>query len=138
MAGCGDSGPKIVPASGIVLIDGQPLTYGHIQVLPDGWRPASAKIGPDGRFTLTTTVTGDGCAMGTHPVAILASESITPENTKWHAPKHYADAKTSTLTVTINGPTTDLKVELSSGGKGSVDKTGRERGTENDGFQFSK
>ena len=41
LAGCGDGGPKIVPVSGIVLIDGQPLTYGHVQVIPEGWRPAS-------------------------------------------------------------------------------------------------
>jgi predicted small lipoprotein YifL len=29
LTGCGEGGPKIVPVSGIVLIDGQPLTYGH-------------------------------------------------------------------------------------------------------------
>ena len=138
LAGCGDGGPKIVPVSGIVLIDGQPLTYGHVQVIPAGWRPASGRIGGDGRFTLTTTTTGDGCAVGTHPVAVLASESITPESTKWHAPQRYADVKTSNLTVTISGPTDDLKIELKSDGGKSSEKKDREGGTENQGFQFGK
>lgn len=138
LVGCGDSGPKIVPVSGTVFIDGQPLTYGHIQVVPTGWRPASGRIGADGRFTLTTTEPNDGCAVGTHAVAILAGESITPENTKWHAPQRYADAKSSNLSVTITGPTTDLKIELTSGGKVSAKDAAKERGTENEGFQFSK
>jgi hypothetical protein len=116
LAGCGEGGPKIVPVSGMVIIDGKPLTYGHVQVLPAGWRPATGRIGGDGRFTLTTTVANDGCPVGTHPVVILASESITPEQMKWHAPTKYADVKTSGLTVTITGPTDELKIELKSDG----------------------
>ncbi|HVK17705.1 MAG TPA: hypothetical protein VM533_12215 [Fimbriiglobus sp.] len=138
LAGCGDGGPKIVPVSGIVLIDGQPLTYGHIQVIPSGWRPASGRIGGDGRFTLTTTVSGDGCAVGTHPVAILAGESLTPETTKWHAPQKYADVTTSDLKVTITGPTDDLKIELKSDGSNKPNKSVKEGGTENSGFDFDK
>jgi hypothetical protein len=138
LAGCGDGGPQIVPVSGIVTIDGQPLTYGHIQVIPTGWRPASGRIGTDGRFTLTTTVSGDGCAVGTHPVAILAGESLTSETMKWHAPQKYADIKTSDLTVTITGPTDDLKIELKSDGGGKPSKSVKEGGTENQGFDFDK
>lgn len=136
-AGC-DGGPKVVPVSGVVFLDGQPLTYGHIQVIPAGFRPASGRLDGAGRFTLTTTAQGDGCAVGTHPVVILASESITPENTKWHAPQKYADVSTSNLTVTITGPTTDLKIELTSDGSMKPGKTVKEGGTENQGFQFGK
>ncbi len=138
LAGCGDGGPPIVPVSGVVTIDGQPLTYGHVQVIPTGWRPASGRIGGDGRFTLTTTVAGDGCAVGTHPVAVLAGESLTSETMKWHAPPKYADIKTSNLTVTITGPTDDLKIELKSDGSGKPSKGTREGGTENSGFDFGK
>ena len=131
LAGCGDGGPKIVPVSGSVTIDGQPLAYGHIQVLPSGWRPASGRIGGDGRFTLTTTAPNDGCAVGTHPVAILAGEPITPETMKWHAPQKYSDTKTSNLTVTITGPIDDLKIELKSDGSMKPSKPVRgERGSE--------
>jgi hypothetical protein len=139
LGGCGGGGPKVVPVSGTVTIDGQPLTYGHIQVLPTGWRPASSRIGSDGRFMLTTTVSGDGCAVGSHAVVILAGEPISPEATKWHAPKKYADAATSNLTVTITGPTNDLKIDLKwGGGKPFTEKIEKEGGTEVQGFKFDK
>lgn len=134
LTGC-DGSPKVVPVSGIVIIDGQPLTYGHIQVLPTGYRPASGRIGPDGRFTLTTTVSGDGCAIGTHTVVILASESLSPQETKWHAPKKYADSKTSDLTVTITQATDDLKIELKGDGGKPPAKVNGEGGTEFQGFK---
>lgn len=129
LTGC-DGGPKIVPVSGMVTIDGQPLTYGHVQVIPTGWRPASGRIGGDGRFTLTTTVPGDGCVVGTHPVAVLAGESISPETMKWHAPQKYADISTSNLKVTITGPTDDLKIELKSDGGSKPTKVIKEGGSE--------
>ncbi len=129
LAGCG-GGPKIVPVSGSVYIDGQPLTYGHVQVIPTGWRPASGRIGGDGRFVLTTTTPNDGCALGTHPVAILAGESLTPETMKWHAPQKYSDIKTSNLTVNITGPTDDLKIELQSDGSMKPGKAVKEGGSE--------
>jgi hypothetical protein len=134
LAGCGESGPKVVPASGTVYIDGVPLAYGHIQVMPKGWRPASGRIGGDGRFVLTTSTPNDGCPVGTHPVVILAGESITPETTKWHAPQKYSDASTSNLTVTISGPVDDLKIELKSDGTMKPSKPVRGEG----GSEFSK
>jgi hypothetical protein len=130
LAGCGGGGPKIVPVSGTVTIDGQPLTYGHVQVIPTGWRPASGRLDGNGRFTLTTTVANDGCAVGTHPVAILAGESLTPETMKWHAPQKYSDIQTSNLTVTISGPTDDLKIELRSDGSMKPGKVSFEGGSE--------
>lgn len=114
--GCGEVGPQIVPVSGTVTLDGKPLAYGHVQVLPAGWRPASGRLDGAGRFTLTTSSPNDGCAVGTHPVVVLAGESITPETMKWHAPQKYADVTTSGLTVTITGRTDDLKIELKSDG----------------------
>jgi hypothetical protein len=111
LTGCG--GPRIVPVSGVVRIDGNPVPAGFIQVIPDGYRPATGKIQPDGRFTLTTLDPDDGCLVGTHPAVIIAIESLGPSAQKWHAPKRYASQETSGLTVTITGPTRDLKVELS-------------------------
>jgi hypothetical protein len=129
VTGCG-GGPKIVPVSGTVTIDGHPLTYGHVQVLPDGYRPASGRIGPDGRFTLTTTISGDGCAVGTHTVVVLAGESLGPDTMKWHAPQRYADSKTSELTVTITEATDDLKIELKGDGGKPPPKVIKEGGSE--------
>jgi hypothetical protein len=115
-AGC-DKGPKVVPVSGIVLIDGQPLTKGSVQVMPVGSRAAAGTIGPDGRFTLTTTTDGDGCLTGTHAVRVVGNENVGPSDIRWLAPKKYASPDDSGLTVTITGPTKDLKIELTWAGE---------------------
>jgi len=111
LIGC-SSQPKIVPVSGTVLIDGELLTHGFVQVAPEGFRPATGKIGKDGRFTLTTLKLNDGCLPGTHPVAVIATETLGPGSQKWHAPRKYASNDTSGLTATVSGPTNDLKIEL--------------------------
>ncbi|HBO45018.1 MAG TPA: hypothetical protein DD670_14025, partial [Planctomycetaceae bacterium] len=97
--GCGDGRPKRVPVSGQVLIDGQPLKYGFIRLEPKGNRSATGEIGPDGRFTLTTFEKDDGAVPGTHPAMILAAEALSSTKQKWHAPKKYANARLSGLTV---------------------------------------
>lgn len=122
-AGCGDGRPKRVPISGQVLIDGKPLPLGVIRVTPDNARPASAKIGPDGRFTLTTFGSADGAVLGAHPVAVRACEMLSPSELKWHAPKAYADEQTSGLTITVDGPNDSLVIDLSwKGGKPFVER----------------
>jgi len=122
LTGC-NKGPKVVPVSGIVLIDGQPLTKGSVQVMPSGSRAASGTIGPDGRFTLTTNDDGDGCMMGTHPVRVVGNENVGPTDIRWLAPKKYALPGDSDLTVTIDGPTSDLKIELTwAGAKPFIEK----------------
>jgi hypothetical protein len=125
-AGC-SNGPEIVSVSGQVLIDGKPLTHGFVQVAPKGFRPASGEIGSDGRFTLTTLNKGDGCLIGTHPVAVIATESIDAGSQRWHAPMKYQDFTTSGLTVKVTGPTDSLKIELTwGGGKPFVQHFGKE------------
>lgn len=121
LCGC-DAGPKIVPVSGRVLIDGKPLERGTVQVVPAGFRPAMGTLGPDGRFTLTTLTDGDGCPVGTHPVAVVAFENVGATAQRWLAPKKYMDFSTSDLKVTVDGPTTDLTIDLTwAGGKPFVE-----------------
>ncbi len=122
VAGCGDGRPSRVPVSGQVLIDGKPLTYGYVRLIPENARAASAKIEPDGRFTLKTFEDGDGAVVGTHPVMILGAEQLSGTKQRWHALKKYASARTSGLTATIDGPTDSLLVELTwDGGKPFVE-----------------
>lgn len=123
--GCG--GPRVVPVSGRVLIDGQPVEHGFVRVAPEGYRAATGTLGPGGRFTLTTTDPDDGCLVGTHPAEVIALETLGPGAQKWHAPKEYGDVGTSNLTVTITGPTDDLKIDLTwNGGKPFVERFGKE------------
>lgn len=120
-AGCG-RGPERVPVSGQVLIDGKPLTNGEITVAPLGKRAAFSTIDSEGRFQLTTYETGDGTSLGTHPVSIHSGEFLDPSHKLWHVPKKYANLTTSGLSVTIDGPTDSLVVNLTwAGGKPFVE-----------------
>ena len=126
LAGCG-GGPEIVPVSGKVTIDGQPLTKGVIQVIAEGYRPAMGDIQADGSFTLTTDKPNDGCVRGNHKVAIIGDETLGPASRKWHAPPDYADFVKSGLTLTVDKPTKDARFELSwKGGKPYVEKFNKE------------
>ncbi len=120
--GCDDR-PRRVHASGRVLIDGQPLEHGFVQVVPAGDRPATGKLGPDGRFTLTTFDENDGVVPGTHPVAVIGTESIDGASQRWHAPRKYISPDTSGLTITVDEPSDSLEINLSwDGGKPFVER----------------
>ncbi len=123
MTGCSEGRVQRVPVSGRVLIDGEPLTQGFIQVVPADERAASGEIGPDGRFQLTTYDKNDGCVVGTHKVSVIANESQGPNAMKWFAPKKYADTETSELTLEVSEPRDDVEILLSwDGGKPFVEQ----------------
>lgn len=121
--GCSDGRPQRFPVSGQVLIDGEPLEKGFVQVIPANDRAASGKLGPGGRFQLTTFEPNDGCVAGTHKVAVIGNESVDAQSQKWHAPKSYMDAENSGLTVTVSEEVTELKIELTwDGGEPFVER----------------
>ncbi len=114
--GCGDSRPDIVPVSGQVLIDGEPLASGvagFIQVIPLEGRAATGAINPEtGRFTLSTWEEGDGCLKGTHPVVVLMEQMVGFDSVSL-IPEDYTDLESTPLQVTIEEPTDSLVIELS-------------------------
>src|SRR5262245_55813685 len=98
------------------MIDGKPLTCGAIRVVPDGARSAVAKIQPDGTFSLTTFVSNDGCAPGTHRVEVVGYELLNNFTVRsWHAPVRYSDGETSGLTLAVSEPTDSATINLSWG-----------------------
>lgn len=109
--GCQQSDRR-VPVAGRVLIDGQPLAHGDVIVAPHGQRPAFGKLDAEGRFVLTTNEPGDGTVIGTHSVAIRASEFIDPFHKQWYAPKKYSELASSGLALTVGGPTDSAVIEL--------------------------
>lgn len=111
--GCGDGLPARVKISGTVMIDGKPLERGFIQVIPEKDRAASAEIGADGKFTLTTFDDNDGCVLGTHKVVVVSNESQGPYAMKWYAPKQYSDMASTPLTLEVKEPKEDVVIELS-------------------------
>ncbi len=126
LLGCSDGLPRRVPVEGIVLIDGQPVTAGVVRVRPTEARPAIGDIGPDGRFSLTTYQTNDGCVVGTHPVEVFAIENLADGNVRWLAPQRYSETKTSDLTLTVEpGSRQEVRLELTwDGGKSFVQEHG--------------
>jgi hypothetical protein len=74
VAGCGkDAATGSV--SGVVRLDGKPLTLGSVRFIPSAGRSASGEIQSDGTFTLGTYGKRDGAVIGMHRVTVIA---ITP------------------------------------------------------------
>ncbi|MCC6127240.1 MAG: hypothetical protein IT426_19945 [Pirellulales bacterium] len=117
-AGCGDGRPKRVPVSGRVTIDGKPLEYGFVQVMPKGNRPASGQLDSQGRFSLTTFDDRDGCVLGKHPVVVIPNKSLNATTMKWFAPKKYGDQSTSGLQLEVTGSRDDVEFKLTWEGSG--------------------
>ena len=113
--GCSDGRPEIVPVSGQVLIDGEPLTYGFVRFSPGDGRVSMGRLDDNGRFRLTCYEPGDGAIVGTHRVAVLTHEVIGDAKIKWHAPRKYADYATSGLTQEISQPTDSIVIHLTWG-----------------------
>ena len=121
--GCGSRGPKPVPVSGIVTIDGKPLSSGFVRVMTESGRSAGGQIGADGRFALGCFTKVDGCLPGTHKVEVQGFKQLSETRRQWLAPRKYASSATSGLTATIDGPTDVLKIELTWAGSGEAGPT---------------
>jgi hypothetical protein len=87
-AGCG-GGPKYVPVSGVVTLDGKPGADLVVLFLPQAsegnqnpGRGSSAYTGKDGRYQLKTMDGDEGAVVGKHLVQIMSKGStlaIDPE-----------------------------------------------------------
>jgi len=95
-----------------VLIDGKPLTFGTVVFVPEGGRQSTGSLDANGHFQLSCFDPNDGALPGKHKIQVLSSEFINNTSNKWHAPKKYADRRTSGLTETITGPTDALVINL--------------------------
>lgn len=116
LAGCG-RGVSLVPVGGVVQVDGRPLAGGAITVAPIDGRPASAVIGPDGRFTLSTFEPGDGVMPGRHQVTVVASRQLPGGRFQWLVPKQVRNLATSPLRLEVTGPTTTALVAIDTAGE---------------------
>lgn len=100
--------------SGHVFFDGKPLETGAVGILNEGSRPAFAMLGPGGAFTVSTFGQNDGLMVGKHKVVVTSKEDVSSSTIKWLIPKKYADFETSGLEIDITGPTSDIKLDLTS------------------------
>jgi hypothetical protein len=134
LGGCADKGtsnrPKVVPAGGRVLFNGQPLAGAHVTFTnAAAGRSAYAKTDADGKFTLTTFERNDGAVPGKQQISVSKLEGAKPAEPgvdrttttnaapaaarRWVIPRRYGDMTTSELTADIvETATNDLVVEL--------------------------
>src|SRR5205823_3254619 len=74
VTGCGSGRPPVAPVKGKVTLDGKPLAKGTITFEATGKRPATGKIIDGEIVEMTTYTTGDGAPVGSHKVAVWATE----------------------------------------------------------------
>ena len=117
--GCSEPPPQLLPVSGTVLIDGEPLSGGTIRFVPEGGRPVSSTILENGSYQLGTSSVGsvggvDGVPPGKYRIAVSSSIILSEEEEtiKWLAPSRYADFRTSGLEADLQAPDDNLFVEL--------------------------
>lgn len=116
--GCGDDGrPPLVPVSGVVTLDNEPIAGAAVMFMPlAGGRPAQGVTDAAGKFRLTTFDDNDGALVGNHQVTITKVEVtgmtatadglsgvVDPSQIKetWIIPQKYAQPDSSGLSATV-------------------------------------
>ena len=128
LLGC-DRGPRLVPVTGTVLIDGEPVENASVMFTPqEGGRPASGFTDASGNFSLSTYQPGDGATAGTNLVSVTARDftgvpPIDPATgevprggpePKWISHPRYSTPKTSGIKVEVERGMGPVTVEVTS------------------------
>lgn len=114
-AGCGSSGPAIVPVSGVVKLDGQPLDQATVMFVPEGGRTAVGLTDASGTYRLQFTEDRWGALPGAHKVMITTERAqsggegspVVPAR-KELLPKKYNAATELTAQVSADKPSIDF------------------------------
>ncbi|TWT35367.1 hypothetical protein KOR34_02580 [Posidoniimonas corsicana] len=138
LVGCGSNRDGLVEVSGVVTMDGEPLTTGRVEFFPDSGRPASGQIDSEGRYQLSTYEKGDGAKPGNYVVTvtsrIVPDEGVSyksmedelrgvqsgsrapsgPAKVKWLAPQKYSNRTTSDLTAEVSDGGAEIDLNLQS------------------------
>ncbi len=77
LVGC-DRGPEVVPVTGKVTYNGDPLPYGSVLFQPSSGQPAGGVIQSDGTFRLSTFAEYDGAIVGGHKISVSCYTSHSP------------------------------------------------------------
>ncbi len=81
VVGCGESGPELVDAQGIVTLDGKPLPNATVTFSPTNGQgsPAYGVTDAMGHYTLNFTRDRSGVMPGNHDV-MIKTEKLNPED----------------------------------------------------------
>lgn len=108
IAGCGASHElETAPVTGMVTLDGTPLTEGAVLFLPLKGRGSTAAIQSDGTYSMITYGSNDGATVGQHRIVVKTLNDTTvtdkdpvPTSTRQNTsviPIRYQSVKTSGL-----------------------------------------
>ena len=119
LAGCGSSEPQRGTVEGLVTFKGVPVTEGTVSFQRPG-HAAEAKLGPDGRYTITE---GGGLPPGEYTITVLPalfedkSDPTLPPRTMSekkapNIPEKYRREGTTPFKKTINAGKNDINLDM--------------------------
>jgi hypothetical protein len=124
LAGC-NRGPKLLPASGKVTLDGKAVAKAAVMFHPvAGGSPATGETDDEGVYTLQT-LNRPGALAGQHKISVTkeviqggaddeAAVAIQGVKVRYLVPPKYASPDTSGLTHTVEAGKDDYPLELKS------------------------
>lgn len=125
IAGRGGSGPTIVPVTGRVTLDDEPVEGATVMMIPAEGRPATGLTDTKGEFRMTTLGDNDGAVVGNHRITVSLVKlpegpidyevADSPESLKLlqHIiPARYDNPKTSGLTAEVRRGMEPLDLNL--------------------------
>lgn len=118
LTGCGGSDlPELGTVSGLVTLDGAPLTGATVTFAPAVGRPSQGITGDDGRYALEYTAGHPGALLGKHVVRISTERYVEKPDGSVEEMKERVPAKyhaNSTLEATVAAGVNDLPFALES------------------------
>ncbi|WP_166830743.1 DUF4198 domain-containing protein [Thalassoroseus pseudoceratinae] len=126
--GSGDEGPEVLPVTGIVTLNSEPLADADIKLFPIGDTPGVggfARTDAEGKFELQYNRGGQGAPAGEYRVQV--SRRMMPDGSPVPAdddtppiespatetlPRMYSDPNNSQLTTTVTESETPITLEL--------------------------
>lgn len=118
LAGCDSGGPKVVPVSGVLTRNGQPVPNLEVYFMPTHGRNSVGMADAQGRFTLGYTPDQEGALVGEHTVFVVfnppqtgAERAVAPADLQ-PILKKYGSKDTSPLKIEIKKRESNLEIKL--------------------------
>jgi len=119
LSGCSSSPLAVYPVTGTVTYDNKPVEGAQVLFQAEGAPPAQCITNAEGKFTLKTSIAGEGAVVGTHKVTIMkmANAPGADPNDPYAAkqnilPPQYSKASDSPLSAKVTNGTNDFPFVL--------------------------
>jgi hypothetical protein len=111
VSGCGQSSP-LIPVTGSVTLDGEPLPKAHVLFRPQNGRPSFAVTDANGKYALQYTSQSMGAVPGKHVVCVTTADDEEGDTAaKEILPSRYNSKSTLSVTVDATHRTHDFDLQ---------------------------